>query len=443
MKTPIFDFVAEYKDSGALRLHMPGHKGIGVPESCDITEIEGADSLFEAGGIIRESEMNAGEIFGANTFYSAEGSSLSIRAMLYIISVYSGIDGKRVKILAGRNAHKSFVSGAALLGIDIEWLYPERFDSYLSCPVSAEDISAYFATCDGLPAAVYLTSPDYLGNTVDIRNIAKVCHEHGVLLLVDNAHGAYLRFLPKSSHPIDLGADMCCDSAHKTLPVITGGAYLHISRGAPSLFAEIAKTALSLFGSTSPSYLILASLDKANAYLTDGYREKLSGFVALVDATKDRLSKAGYVLVGNEPLKITIFGKPYGYTGKQIAKLLLDSGIVAEFSDPDFLVLMLTPEIGKQNLERLETALLAIPRRDKICQPAPRFARPVAVTSPREAMLSPSEAMPAQDCLGRTLAAITVGCPPAVPVLVSGERIDKESLECFEYYGIEVLRVVK
>ena len=124
MRTPICDFLSEYADSDAVRMHMPGHKGRGSAlEVLDLTEIPGADSLFEANGIIRESEMIASEIFGARSFYSTEGSSLAIRAMVALISLKAKSEGKSPLILAARNAHKSFVSAAALVGCDVEWLY--------------------------------------------------------------------------------------------------------------------------------------------------------------------------------------------------------------------------------------------------------------------------------------------------------------------------------
>ena len=443
MKTPIFDFLSEYRTKDPLRLHMPGHKGRGEVESLDITEICGADSLYEADGIIRESERYAGEIFGAHTFYSAEGSSLSIRAMLYIVNNYSQKQGKKAKILAGRNAHKSFLSAVALLDIEVEWLYSERGSSYLSCPLTESDVLSRLEGGDELPTAVYITSPDYLGNMADVEAIAKVCHSRGVLLLVDNAHGAYLKFLPKSSHPIDLGADMCCDSAHKTLPALTGGAYLHVSGNAPDGFAESARTALALFGSTSPSYLILSSLDRVNAYLSDGYPERLAHFIGELSRLKRALVDWGYELCGDEPMKITLSTKPYGYTGYEIAERLLALGIVAEFSDPDFVVLMPTPEISQTELSRLLDALFGIPKREALTERPPRLFKPTAVMTPRAAILRESECVLADESLGRTLAAVTVGCPPAVPILVSGERVDEASIAAFKYYGIKTLRVVK
>jgi len=445
MDTPICDFVRDYARQNALRLHMPGHKGVGAlgVEQLDITEIDGADSLYEAGGIIRESERNASELFGCETLYSTEGSSLCIRAMLYLATLGSREQGRRPLILAGRNAHKTFLSAAALLDLDVKWLWPEEGDSYLSCRVTAESLEAELSSSNMLPAAVYLTSPDYLGNVTDIRGVAEVCRKYGVLLLVDNAHGAYLRFLPESRHPIDLGAHLCCDSAHKTLPVLTGGAYLHLSADLPAHIRAQAKNALALFGSTSPSYLILQSLDAANRALAEGYREKLAEFAAQADELKERLTALGYVLTGNEPLKLTVCTKPLGYTGGEYSAQLLKQGVVSEFADPDFVVFMLTPEIGEEGLKRLEDAMCAVEARVPLEDRPPVPCRPERVLSVRDAALSPGETVPACGSVGRILAAATVGCPPAVPIVVCGERIDEAAVAQFRYYGIETCTVVR
>ena len=274
MKTPIFDFVNKYADSDSLRLHMPGHKGkavLGV-EGLDITEITGADVLYNAKGIIKESEENAASLFGTKrTLYSAEGSSLAIRAMVYLIKMQAFSLGNKPLLLAARNAHKAFVTALGLLDVQVEWMLPDDAQSLISCNITAEYLDSRLSDMKEKPSAVYVTSPDYLGNILNIAELSQVCKKHGVLLAVDNAHGAYLKFLPDDIHPITLGADICCDSAHKTLPVLTGGAYLHISENAPKLFCQRAEAALSIFASTSPSYLILASLDRANSYLADDY----------------------------------------------------------------------------------------------------------------------------------------------------------------------------
>ena len=412
MKTPIYDFTNAYANTDTVRLHMPGHKGQGsLCEALDITEVDGADSLFEANGIILESEKNASLLFGSNTFYSTEGSSLCIRAMIFLISLYAKEMGRAPIIAAGRNAHKSFLSAIALNDADVVWLTSPKNTSYLSCSISADEIDAYLNSTDILPSAIYLTSPDYFGNVSDISGIARVCHSHGVLLCVDNAHGAYLKFLTPSRHPIDLGADICCDSAHKTLPVLTGGAYLHISNDAPAVFSEQAKNALCLFGSTSPSYLILRSLDKANEYL-EHHAERLSRFIPLLDDLRSELVESGYKLMGNEKLKITIDAKAYGYTGNDLSAILAKKNIVCEFADPEHLVLMFTPENSKNDIDQVKKALLSINKKDPITDAPPSFSLPERVMSAREAMFAPSERVPLDSARGRVLGMANVSCPP-------------------------------
>lgn len=444
MPTPIWDYVRAYKERQALRFHMPGHKGLPIlgAEPYDITEMEGADSLYEASGIIKESEKNAGALFGAKTFYSTEGSSLCIRAMLYLAVLYAKQSGRKPLIAAGRNAHKAFLTAAAMLDFEILWLYTEERSSYLSCRIRPAALEKKLEEAAPRPTAVYLTSPDYLGNTEDIGALAEVCHRYGVLLLVDNAHGAYLKFLPQSLHPMDLGADMCCDSAHKTLPVLTGGAYLHISPAAPPLFLQQAKNAMAMFGSTSPSYLILQSLDRANQYLSGDYPAKLAAFTSEMARLKARLTRRGFSLLGDEPLKLTIEAKKYGYTGKQLAAILFEKNIVCEFSDPDDLVLMATPETGTDNLKSLETALFSVPRKDEIDEKMPYLSIPVKVLSVREASLSNRETIPTENCAGRVLASASIACPPAVPIVVCGERIDEDAVKCLQYYGVASCDVV-
>ena len=427
-----------------LRLHMPGHKGegpLGV-EPLDITEISGADSLYEADGIIRESEENASRLFGAATYYTTEGSSHAIRAMLHLATVGARRNGNRPTVLAGRNAHRAFLTAAALLDIEVDWLTPAKNASYLSCPITAEALSAVLDGMKEPPAAVYITSPDYLGNTVDIAALAAVCHARGTLLLVDNAHGAYLRFLETDAHPISLGADMCADSAHKTLAALTGAAYLHLSPTVPYGAREV-KGALALFGSTSPSYLTLGSLDALNASLAGEYPAELRAFLNRLAALKDALTTHGYTLTGNEPMKLTLLTKPYGYTGSAFASLIREQGVECEFADPDHIVFMPTPSIGEGGLARLGKALLSLPRRAPVTDAPPVFFLPEKVLSIREATLAPSEWVAAGESEGRILAAATVACPPAVPILMPGERITREALAAFAYYGIEDCPVVK
>lgn len=444
MNTPIFDFVRANAAKAPVRLHMPGHKGrrfLGM-EGWDITEIAGADELYVADGIIGESEQNAGALFGSRkTLYSTEGSSQCIRAMVYLAATAKGGAGRKT-ILAARNAHKAFLFATALCDLDVTWVMPAASDSLCSCPITAADVEQALNSAKTPPVAVYITTPDYLGGLLPVREISEVCHRHGVPLLVDNAHGAYLKFLPESLHPMDAGADLCCDSAHKTLPVLTGGAYLHIGKNAPERMAENAKTAMALFGSTSPSYLTLSSLDFCNRYLAGEFRAKLQKGVERVEKTRVLLAENGWqVRIKNtEPMKLTLVA-PEKTSGTGLAELLRRGNIECEYADAEHLVLMPSAETKNTELQKLVTVL----GQNKEMPRTPfRFSlSPARVAlSVREAIFSPSETVSTEAALGRICAAPTVSCPPAIPIAVSGEIFDRERISLLEHYGIRTVSVV-
>ncbi len=435
-KTPVCDFVEGYAAGRPLRLHMPGHKGLGEAERLDITEIQGADPLYADRGVLKQCADNAAALFGSGrSLLSAEGSSLCVRAMVALARLRAESEGLPPVILAGRNAHRTFLSAAALMGMEVVFLPAENL---LTCRPTPRALREALERLPAPPAAVYLTSPDYLGHLADIAGLAPVCHERGVPLLVDNAHGAYLRFLPEDRHPLSLGADLVCDSAHKTLPALTGAAWLHLGHSAPALFLREADRAMGMFASTSPSWLILQSLDRCQGRLMEGsLRRELADFAEKTAALKRRLEARGFALRGEEPLKITLAPKGFGYTGDHLHDLLRERGIECEFSDPDFLVMMVAPATGEDGLARLEDALAAVPRKAPIPEEAPPLPPAERALGLREAMLSPAEILPAENSAGRILADPCVSCPPAVPIVLIGERITPEAIRCFRYYGID------
>ncbi len=444
MKTPIYDFVRKYSESDTARLHMPGHKGgeyLGC-ERLDITEIDGADVLSSPSGIIKESEDNATSLFRtAHTYYSTQGSTLAIQAMLTL-----AINGRKSDtppvVLAARNVHKAFVNAAALLDIEVDWLYPEHSEHTCSPHICSTRISTAAldaALSSARYAAVYITSPDYLGNLADIKSLSEVCRHYDVPLLVDNAHGAYLAFTEPSMHPIVLGAAMCADSAHKTLPTLTGGAYLHISKDFAQ-YTEGARSALSLFASTSPSYLILSSLDLTNRYIADGYPAALRECIENVESIKREIS---IPTLSSEPLKMVFRCTDFGYTGSEFCDLLRDSGIECEFSDDTYAVLMITPSNTPTDLDRLRTALKSVTARAPIFTAQDAFAPAARVMSIRRAILSPHEIIPIDKAVGRIAGTPTVSCPPAIPIVVSGEVITDTAVALFKRYGIEEIEVIK
>lgn len=463
--TPICDFVENYIQKNPVRLHMPGHKGQSFTgaEERDITEIDGADVLYHAKGVIAESEKTAATIFDSGkTFYSCEGSSHCIRSMLYLamlsyketFGVLASVKkaGRKPLVLAARNVHKSFISAAALLDFDIEWIevdnQKEATDSLgiTTCKISEKGL------CDRLrqlreehivPMAVYLTSPDYLGNIADIHSISEICHSFGVPLLVDNAHGAYLNFFATSMHPIVRGADMCCDSAHKTLPVLTGGAYLHLSKHVYFGVNENAERAMAMFASTSPSYLILQSLDRANVVIgSEKYRKRLISFALKVINIKSKLEEIGFESVGKEPMKITLRTKPYGYTGIEIKDYLAQKNIICEFADKDYIVFMFSPFLETDTPDRLFDALQGLKRREKITITPPPILPKKRALSVRESLFSATEIVSVSESIGRIYADDNAACPPAVPIVVCGEEIDENAVELLRYYGETTCRVV-
>lgn len=441
VETPVNDFISKYEKRGFARFHMPGHKGriLHGLENRDITEIKGADYLYEADGIIDKSEELTAGLFGAGkTLYSTEGSSLSIKTMLGIIKSCRKDRENRMLVAAPRNVHKAFIDGCCLLDIDVAWVYPKQSSAQIcSSSVTAEDIRRTIENCGRIPDAVYITSPDYLGNMADIKGISRVCKKYGIPFLVDNAHGAYLKFLDRSLHPLDLGADMCVDSAHKTLPVYTGGGYLHISESAPQQWICSAKEIMSLFASTSPSYLIMGSLDKCCGELQGGLPEKIRSCAFRVRKSADVIASFGWDVFNNEPLKLTIFSEKSGYSGDELAELLRKYKIECEYSDPGCVVLMCSPYNGEEDFQRLESALGGIPilSSKDICNiediPEAKVKMPI-----REAYFSCHKRMPAEQAVGRICARAAVSCQPSIPVVVPGEEITVEIMKILKRYSI-------
>ena len=445
MNTPIRDFVEKYCESDAVRLHMPGHKGkafLGF-ERYDITEIDGADVLYNAEGIIKKSEENASLLFGSyRTFYSCEGSSLCIKAMLAVIASQRKNKSRKTRIVASRNVHKAFIYGCALCDIDVEWIYPSVTSHLCTCAISPSALENKLSRLDGEVDAVYITSPDYLGQLSDIRGLSYVCDQFSVPLLVDNAHGAYLAFLEESLHPINNGAYMCCDSAHKTLPVLTGGSYLHLSDKAEKE-ASCVENMMSLMGSTSPSYLILQSLDLCNKYLSDGYKEKLEKTVRRIEALKADILSAGAFVEKTEALKLVLNISASGIKLIDIKKSLENAGVVAEYYDNEYIVFMFTPENTDDELNILTKALLSVKYGKPFENCGFLFENTPKAISIRDAVFSEKEIVDVSVAEGRICASPAVTCPPAVPPVISGEVITKTAIDCMLHYGIDKIEVVK
>ena len=233
---------------------------------------------------------------------------------------------------------------------------------------------------------------------------------------------------------------MCSDSAHKTLPVLTGGAYLQISKDAPETFRKSAKSAMALFGSTSPSYLTMISLDKCNEYLAGAYRNRLRETVEKVRNLGEMLEASGWDVTVGEPLKMTI-RMPEHVTGSELARKLREHQVECEYADPDFVVFMFATDNTEEDFERIEKAF----GKNKRNYHTGRSLEPAKcqqIFSVREAVFSPHEEIPVTEACGRICASPAVSCPPAIPIAVSGEEIDENAIKLFEYYGISNVDVI-
>lgn len=442
MKTPIYDFLAEYSASETLRCHMPGHKGIAPREKLeelyrlDITEISGADSLFEADGIIAESERNMTRLYGtAATVYSAGGSTLCIQAMLALMKQ------ENRRVFAARNVHRAFLNAAALLGLEAEWIFPEYSGGILSGELNLSEVETALRECTE-PCCLYVTSPDYTGKTADIASLAAVCHRYGARLLVDNAHGAHLAFLTENSHPIALGADLCCDSAHKMLPALTGAAMLHTS--VPE-YADKLKQSMSLFASTSPSYPVMMSLDLCAEYISERIYSDISENLMYINELHERFADR-LAFAETEPFHITVKASQSGLCGIELADKLRENGVECEYADSSTVILLMSPMCRREHYDRLTEALeRSIPQLNKYEYNDEKFtlSPPERAMGIREAVFAPSEEIDVDNAEGRICASVKVPCPPAVPIAASGERISRECINIFKRYGISRINVVK
>ena len=436
MKTPIADFVNEYINSETERLHMPGHKGVGNIEKFDITEIKGADYLHASSGIIKESEDNAARLFGSEiTLYSTEGSSTVIKAMCYLSILITG----KKRILAMRNAHKSFLDASALLDFDVDWIANKSFDNLCSSDIDYSDLEEKLKNNDY--ACIYITSPDYLGNMLDLNKIAQIAKKYNIITIADNAHGAYLRFLNSKLHPLECGISMCADSAHKTLPCFTGGAYLHLNKNLDENIYDNAKKAISIFSSTSPSYLILESLDLCNRYLENA-KEKFKTTIDKIELLKTKLAELNYTVVLSDPFKLTLKMSDYGYTGFETADILRENKIEPEYCDPDYVVLMLTEFNGDCIFEKLLNIFSKLEKKETLKRPSFTYAFPKRVMSVREACMRLSKEISVINACGKIMGYGNIICPPAISIVNPGEVIDENTIQILKYYGYEKVNVL-
>jgi arginine decarboxylase len=446
---PLYEALKKYTQQNLSRFHTPGHKAahnwpfynvFGDVLAFDVTELPQTDSLYEAGGAIYQAEAAAAAHFGVkHTLFSAGGASLCIWAMLRLAQKRGN------KLICARNVHRSAVNAMSLLGMNPIWVYPLQFEnSSLPGFIPVQDIENQLAIHPDV-SAVFITSPDYYGVMSDIKGIAEACKKYDVPLLVDNAHGSHLFYVGDGSlHPARLGAALTCDSAHKTLPVLTGGAFLQIN--SEQFTYHEAKDAMSLFGSTSPSYLILLSLDLARAWLEQNGKAAYNELCCKVSDIKALCIQKGFVFASEaycDPVRLVLDFNSIGLSGQQADEMLLQCGISSEMHDNRHVVLIPSPFNKKIDFERLENFIINL----KIKQPIQScnfiYSKQEAVMPLKEAIFAQSELIPIEQSISRVAAECRIPCPPGVPVIMPGELISHESAINLKNYGIFNIKVVK
>lgn len=452
-QTPLFDALKEYVNRETLPFHVPGHKkGIGMdqefrsfmgdnPFKIDVTVFKLVDSLHHPTGPIKEAQELAADAYGSEaTFFSIHGTSGAIQAM--IMSVVNDGD----KILVPRNVHKSVTAGIILSGAIPVFMQPE-LDKNLGIAhgVAPETVEETLkANPDA--KAVLIINPTYYGVATDIKKIADIVHSYDIPLIVDEAHGPHLAFsdkLPMSA--LEAGADICAQSTHKIIGSLTQGSLLHVKSKyvSPKRVQQI----LNLLQTTSPSYILMASLDCARRQIALEGKELLAKTIELCSYTRDEINKIpGFHCFGEEilgapgsyafdPTKLTISCRDLGITGYELDTILADKyHIQMELSD--FYNVLAVGSFGdtKEGMERLFEALREISSEYFGKKPAtPDF---LDIPSIPEKILNPREAFNAvkTDCLlkeseGEISGEFLLAYPPGIPLLCPGEKITKEIID--------------
>lgn len=454
----LYDRLTERAKRDTLRGHMPGHKGLPLlvvsAESIDFTELSDTGNLYDPEpNIIREAEEDAARATGADhCVYSAGGSTLLIQGMLGAAARRASAKGRPLSILAARDAHRAFFAALGMLGGEVDYIYPEYIDGWnISRGIRPEEVKA--ALSEGEYDAVYVTSPNYYGVMSDIPGISKVCAEAGELLLVDAAHGAHLVW-----DGALFNVDRRCEtifalSAHKTLGSLGGGAFALGIGGDFEATKRDMLESMQLFGSSSPSYVVMASLDKALAFAASGegkaaaaacgervrrLRETLSAAHGLRVLGEDTLYNVG---AGLDPCRLVFSIE--GMSGFDAAdRLERDYGVAAEMADARNLVFIMTAADDEAAFTRLEAAILDLAKKapKEVCYSGTidTLPRPETACSVREALLSPAETVKLRDAEGRIAAEAVAPYPPGVPVITPGEKISQKMLAFLAEIGYNV-----
>lgn len=455
---PIAQELARIAASRMHRFFMPGHKGRGGAEDLvgpvrpfDVTEISTTDNLYHAEGIIAQSERQTAAVFGAcAAYYCTNGCTGVLHTALQL----GRTRGRR--LLLDRNCHKSVVHGAALFGLEVEFLMPQIEPAWgITCGYTAQQVAQ---ALERHPSdMVLITSPTYYGVVSEIAGIAKVCREHGALLLVDCAHGAHLGFcgeLPPA--PWKCGADLVAISSHKTLPVLTQCACLLDCAG---FSRPLVESCMAMTCSSSPSYLMMASLEYGARVMGERGEELLRGLAHSVQHTAKQLRELDGVEVLDEteaarcglsidPTRLVLRGVHRGWGGYALADALESHGVVCEMADSQNVVLLPSVMTRTADLEAVVQAVCRVTAQEGPGAPpgtdaAGAVPLPKRAMGLRQALESPFTYLPLEQCRGRICGETKGLYPPGVCAAVPGEVLEGAVYDYLQAHVTGNIRVVE
>ncbi len=440
--TPLYDALMAFTGENPLRLHMPGHKGRAMPlpelssvTPLDFTELPPTGDLFAGDGAIRQAEdLWARAVGMPHCLFLTGGSTQGMLAALTLATQNRQSDS-RPAVLLDRGSHRSAYNALALLDADPVYLSrPWLDEAGVFSPVSPENVDNLLTQHPEI-TTICITSPTYYGVLSDIPAISAVVHAHGGKLVVDAAHGAHLPFLGNSGFS---AADLVVMSAHKTLPALGQSALL--LGGAAFSHADLCRAA-SLYGSSSPSYVLMSSLDGARAWLED------EGQAAYGEVCRRvaRLRKSFPSLTEEHaPLDPARFVLRTG-DGFKVQQQLQEKGIYAEMADSGHVVFIFTCSDGERDFAQLEQALgeMTADISSLRVKPIPPIPPPEVILSPRRARFSSVDLLPLYAAEGRVCACQVAPYPPGIPVLAPGERIGKKHLAYLTGIGYNIREEVQ
>lgn len=441
MNTPLIEGLLKYNNKKSVRFHMPGHKGRTtydlakfIPD-IDVTEVDGTDNLHNTKGIIDRSQKSASKIYGTKrTFYSVNGTTAGIYA-----AITASVKPDE-EILVQRNCHKSIYNALVIGRIKSHFIYPKYDDeNNVLTIIDPKEIDDILVKNKNIKSVV-ITYPSYLGICSDIEAITNIVHKHERILIVDEAHGSHLKFsdeLPISAETA--GADIIVQSTHKTLPAYTQSSMLHLN--SEEIDEDRLAKMMSMYQSTSPSYILMASLDMAMDYMTNQGEEKLQKILSLID---EFIEKMKYVegidiFTGDEnykfdKTKIVINATKLGLRGSDLEKKLRnDYNIELEMSDLYYALAMVSVMNTKEDLDKLYLALKDISKSyskgDFKKEENIIYIYPKKQMEIYEAFNEDSKFVNLDNSLGEISADYIIPYPPGVPILAPGEILSSDIID--------------